>query len=95
MDKDIKSIQTAKLVYDVFNLKNSGIRIYTSQYRLNELKKEMNTFFKSLIKYNKQKSEYHRRKVCALLKRSSAFAAFKRAYIRNNSKYPEFQNEVD
>lgn len=94
LDNDISSERTATLVYDVFNLKNSGIRIYASQYRLDKLKEEMNVFFKALLKYDRSKSLFQRRKVEALLRRSSAFAAFKRSYVRNNPKYPEFQQVV-
>lgn len=94
MDNDIKSLETSRLVFDVFNLKGSGSRTKASQYRLNALKLEMNLFFNNLSQYKKNKSVVKKRMIIALLKRETAFAAFKREYIRDNSHYPEFQKYV-
>lgn len=95
-DNDETSIFTAKLIYETFNQKNTGIRIAASENRLNELKREMNILFQRLQKYNSsENSAINKRIIGALLKNSSAFAGFKRSYIRKNiSKYPEFEEFI-
>lgn len=87
-DKDNeKAILTSTLVYEVFNLKNTGMRIYKSDMRLQELNKEMNILYENLqaLKRNPN-SRVVMRKLKSLLRRESKFAAFKRNYIRENKK---------
>ena len=80
-----KAALTSTLVYEVFNLKNTGMRIYKSEMRLTELNKEMNILYENLeaLKRNPN-SKVVMRKLKALLRRESKFAAFKRNYIREN-----------
>ena len=82
-----RAILTSTLVYEVFNLKNTGMRIYKSDMRLQELNKEMNILYENLsaLKRNPN-SKVVMRKLKALLRRESKFAAFKRNYIRENTK---------
>ncbi len=69
---------------EVFNLKNTGIRICAGELRLQELNKEMNKLYKYLEKL-KENSES--KEIRGILRRESKFAAFKREYIRENAKY--------
>ena len=67
------------------------MRIYTSKQRYLELTKEMNVLYDNLEVYKKYpQSKYVHRKLKALLRRESAFAAFKRGYIKDNREnFPE------
>ena len=85
---------TAKLVDEVFNLRNTGMRVIKSAQRMKALQREMNIFFNELKRYQEHKSETNKRRVVVRLKRSAAFAAFKRSYIRNKDEYAEFQEYV-
>lgn len=86
-----KAVLTAKLVSEVFNKKNTGMRTYTSEMRLQELNREMNKLYDSLEEIKKHPdSKVTLRILKSLLRRESRFAAFKRNYIRENEKqYPE------
>lgn len=87
LDKnDMEAGRTAELICETFNLKNSGIRICASQVRYEELTKQMNILYHCFEAYRRNpNSKLTQRKLKALLRRESAFAAFKRNYIRNNS----------
>lgn len=75
---NIQAVKTAQLVFEVFNIKNTGMRTYKSDMRLKELEKEMNVLLDNLEKYKTNpNSKVTVRKIKALLKRESAFAGFK------------------
>lgn len=86
-----KAVLTAMLVGEVFNLKNTGMRVYKSEMRLQELTKEMNKLYDNLEELKKNPdSKVVLRKLRAILRRESAFAAFKRNYIRDNKdRFPQ------
>jgi uncharacterized protein (TIGR02646 family) len=86
-----KAILTAQLVTEVFNLKNTGMRIYKSEQRFQELNQEMNKLYDTLEEMNENpESKFVLRKLKALLRRESKFAAFKRNYIRENQgRFPQ------
>ena len=88
---DIEATLTAKLIYEVFNIQNTGMRIQKSNYCLKKLQKEMNSFYKLLEKYKKFPGNKRcKAMIKASLQRESAFAVFKRAYIRKRQKeFPE------
>lgn len=88
--------RTALLVMEVFSLKNTGMRTYTSDKRLKLLQKEMNLLYKQLEKlYHNPNSKVVMRTLRSLLRRDSAFAAFKRNYVREHAaEYPELQKYV-
>ena len=90
-DPDEETVRTIELIREVFNLKNTGLRVYKSDMRLKELQKEMNLLFDNLEKLKENpKSELVLRKLKALLRREAAFAAFKRCYVKEHlSDYPE------
>lgn len=88
--------RTALLVTEVFSIKNTGMRTYTSDERLKLLQKEMDILYKQLEKLHRNpNSKAAMRMVCNLLGRESAFAAFKRCYVREHAReYPELQKYV-
>ena len=88
--------RTALLITETFSLRNTGMRTYTSEERLHLLQKEMNILYKQLEKLrNNPKSKVIMRTIASLLRRESAFAAFKRCYVREHaSEYPELQKYV-
>lgn len=88
---DLKAVLTAMLVQEVFNIKNTGMRIYKSDMRLRELSKEMNVLYDNLEEMKSHPgSKIVLRKLKALLRRESKFAAFKRGYIRENvDQFPQ------
>lgn len=89
--------RTALLITEVFSLQNTGMRISTSAERLKLLQNEMNVLYKQLEKMRKTtaNSNITMRIIRSLLRRESAFAAFKRCYIRAHaSEYPELQKYV-
>ena len=72
-------LRTALLVTEAFSLKNTGMRTYTSDERLKLLQKEMNLLYRQLEKvHNGSASKMTMKTISSLLRRESAFAAFKR-----------------
>lgn len=77
---DEKAIKTARLVEEVFNLKNTGMRVYKSELRFTLLQTEMNVLYINLNKFKENKnSALTLRTLRGLLSRESAFAGFKRS----------------
>lgn len=90
-DKDnVQAILTAELITEVFNKKNTAMRVCKSDLRVRELNQEMNKLYDAIEELQSNPdSKFALRIVKALLRRESRFAAFKRAYIRDNQqKYP-------
>ena len=89
--------RTALLITETFSLKNTGMRTYSSDERLKLLQKEMNVLYKQLEKIHKvPDSKICIRTIRSLLRRESAFAAFKRCYVREHAvEYPQLQQYVD
>ena len=72
---------------ETFSLQNTGMRTYTSDERLRLLQKEMNILYKQLEKLHKNpNSKITIRTICSLLKRESAFAAFKQMILLERLK---------
>lgn len=94
LDDHEETQMTAQLVDEVFNLRNTGMRVIKSAQRMKALQREMNIFFNELKRYQENKSETNKRRVVVRLKRSAAFAAFKRSYVRNKDEYAELQEYV-
>lgn len=94
---DLKSVRTAELVQEVFNVCDTGMRIYKSKKRLEKLQEEMNVLYTKLDSYKKQpNSKVTLRTLKALLKRESQFAAFKRNYVREHlDKFPKLKEYVE
>lgn len=91
--RDKRAILTAELVWEAFNLKNTGMRTLTSAMRLQELNKEMNKLYKYLQRLKKDPtSKSVQRMLEAMLRKESRFAAFKREYIRENKEqFPQLE----
>jgi uncharacterized protein (TIGR02646 family) len=89
-NSDLKSIRTAELVYETFNKTNTGIREAACENRIKSLSKSMNILYKELDNYkNNPSSKRNIRMLKAILGRESAFAAFKRSYVRKRlEEYP-------
>lgn len=94
--QDGKASLTAELVAEVFNLKNTGMRIHKSEMRVRELTCEMNKLYNAIEELcDHPDSIFAMRKVKALLRRESRFAAFKREYIRENREiYPRLAEYI-
>lgn len=76
---------TANLIYEVFSITNTGMRIYKSDLRLKKLNQEMNILYDNLESFKRNpNSKVIQRKLKALLRKESAFAAFKRCYVREH-----------
>ena len=93
-DDEIRN--TVMLLDEVFNKDNTGMRTVKTQERYNLLQKEMNRLYDNLSKYRiagTEEKPFYYRTLKGLLNRSSAFAGFKREYIRmNREMYPELLN---
>lgn len=94
--EDLKAELTATLIYEVFNIKNTGMRVYKSDMRFQELNREMNLLYDNLEEMkNNPESKVVLRKLRSLLRRESRFAAFKREYIRENiEQFPQLKPYV-
>ncbi len=90
---DPEAQRTADLVYEVFNVNNTGTRVITSKVRFNALLEQMNIIIKVLDRYKKHpECRYSQRMLRVHLARESAFAEFKRAYVRKRlDEFPELE----
>ena len=89
--------RTCMLIMETFSLKNTGMRTYTSSERYKQLQKEMNLLYKQLEELHRSpESQIVIRIIRSLLRRESAFAAFKRCYVRRHAaEYPQLQQYVE
>ena len=86
---------TADLVRDCFELRNTAIRCLESQNKVNALKRTMNLFFKKLDELEKGTNRRTLRVVCGMLNRQYKFSGFTRAYVRDHlEKYPDLASYV-
>ena len=72
------------------------MRDYKRDFRFRKLNEEMNILYDNLEEMkNNPQSRVIMRKLKALLRRESAFAAFKRNYVRDHSKqFPQLLNYI-
>ena len=89
-----QAVLTAILIYETFNLKDYGIREAAAENRMQSLRESMNVLYRTFEKYKESPDcSLRKKKMKALLRRDSAFAAFKRGYIKKMvSDYPELKN---
>ena len=94
---DIEAQLTAKLIYEVFNTKNTGIRTVRSQVRLDMLLEQMNILITTLKKYkDNPQNKFTLRILRTCLQRKSAFSEFKRAYVRKRlNELPSLQEYLE
>lgn len=95
-EEDREAVQTAQLVQETYNLRNTGIRVCESEYRLKALQQEMNLFYRKLEAYRKNPSSILlQRTLRALLRRESAFAGWKRSYLRKHlGEFPKLEEYI-
>ncbi len=92
---DLEAVKTAQLVADAYTQTNTGIRTVACRLRMNGLWLQMRLLYDALQKYRENPTHLHRRTVAALLRRESAFAAFKRCYVREHlTEYPDLEEFV-
>lgn len=84
---------TAELVNEAFNLKNTGVRIAECEIRTEQLQTEMNKLYCALSEYkDNPESKLANNNIRVILRRSSAFAEFKRRFVRRHiSDYPSLE----
>lgn len=88
-----QATMTAQLIEDCFEKRNTGIREAACQYRIERLAEAMNVLYKTLDNHKKHpESQRYTRSLRSSLSRKSAFAAFKRNYVRKHIKdYPDLK----
>lgn len=89
---NVVAVRTAMLIEEVFNLTNTGMRTVVCEERLKGLQREMNKLYRALEEYKKNPG-CNKNRIRVLTKRQSAFAGFKRYYVR--MRYPELQCLLD
>lgn len=84
---------TAELVNEVFNLKNTGARIAKCEVRTEQLQLEMDKLYYALSEFRTNpNSKLANKNMELLLRRSSAFAGFKRRFVRTHlAEYPSLK----
>lgn len=94
--EDKEAALAACLVTEVFNIQNTGMRVYKSELRLKKLQEEMNVLYMKLEAYkDKPDSKSILRTLKALLRKESAFAGFKRCYVRKRlNEFPELTEYI-
>lgn len=90
-NNNTQAVLTAELITEVFDKRNTAMRTYKCDLRFQELNQEMNKLYDSIEELqNNPESKFALRKLKALLRKESRFAAFKRNYIRENyQRYPQ------
>lgn len=90
-ESDSRAVLTATLVEEVFHLKSTAMRDYKREMRFQELNREMNLLYDNLEEMEQNpESRAVMRKLRALLRKESGFAAFKRDYVRENAgRFPQ------
>lgn len=87
------AIMTAELIQESFEKCNTGIREAACQYRIDRLAESMSILYKILENHKKNPvSKRYMKSLRFALSRQSAFAAFKRGYIRKHLvDYPDLE----
>ena len=97
-EKEDKTLdRTIELLQEVYGIDNTGMREYKSDMRFKGVLRQMNLLYDNLeqLKENPD-SKMVQRKLKVLLRRESAFAAFKRCYIEEHKDiYPGLQKYLE
>ena len=97
-EKEDKTLdRTIELLQEVYGIDNTGMREYKSDMRFKGVLRQMNLLYDNLeqLKENPD-SKMVQRKLKVLLRRESAFAAFKRCYIEEHRDiYPGLQEYLE
>ena len=78
------SINTAELIEECFEKRNTGIRVAACDARITQLQMVLNELFDCLIEYQDSNSNYTKNKIISMLNNSGAYASFIQQYIRDN-----------
>lgn len=75
---------------------STGIRIAACDHRMKSLMQTMDIFYREFENYKKNKySRKNKRSMRSILRRDSAFAAFKRGYVRQRiAEFPELEEYI-
>lgn len=86
---------TAELIQECFEKRNTAIREYECERRVNLLAADMNVLYRTLSKHKAKPTNRTLRSLRGMLSRSSEFAAFKRSYVRRHlQEYPDLADFV-
>lgn len=95
IDNDKISNNTAQLIEDCFELRNSGIREAACDARVQQLQKVLSELYNNLLVYKKSSNEYVKNKIISLIKDDAPFASFTQQYIRDHLNiYENFKQYV-
>lgn len=87
---------TAQLVEDCFELRNTSARIFNCQDLFAALQDTMIGFYKKLKEHKNQPTEETLRELRGMLSREYQFAGFTRTYVRDHlDKYPDLASYVE
>lgn len=95
IDNGKDSENTAHLIEECFELRNTGIRIAACDARVKQLQKVLDQLFDNLIEYKKSNNEYVKNKIISLIKNDAPFASFTQQYIRDHIElYEDFKQYI-
>ncbi len=87
--------QTAKLITECFECKDTGARVHESQVIFEELSGTMNVLYRTLTAYKVKPEGKPLRTLRAMLNRSYKFSGFSRTYVRLHlAEYPDLAEYV-
>lgn len=90
-----EAINTADLVQDCFELRNTAIRTQQSQNKVRALMRTMNVLYKKLEELEQGSGKHVLPALRGMLSRKYKFAGFTRTYVRDHlDKYPELEPYV-
>lgn len=86
---------TAELIRDCFELRNTGIRVIECRNKVRDLQGRMTQLHDELDAYRETKSAGSLRRLRGMLRREAKYAGFSRAYVRAHlSEYPDLEEYV-
>lgn len=95
IDNGKDSENTAHLIEECFEFRNTGIRIAACDARVKQLQKVLDQLFDNLIEYKKSNNEYVKNKIISLIKNDAPFASFTQQYIRDHiESYEDFKQYI-
>lgn len=87
---DESAQKTAQLITECFEKKNTGIRTFECQTRINALQAAMTILYRNLKAHKNRPTKKTFRTLRGMLDRSYKFAGFTRTYVRQNiADYPD------
>lgn len=87
------AINTADLIEECFEKRNTGIRVAACDARVRELQMVMDTLYTNLAEYRYSKREYVKNKIVSMIKADAPYAGFTQEYIREHMEEYSFLEE--